>query len=123
MAISFKSLDVTRASKPRANKAKIQATTEARIARQIAEDPDTAPEFDSLTSPLQGEALVPDRIRQIRAITGLSQDKFASALGIPAGTLRNWEQGRNKVDPAARTLLLLVELDPVRILKMLETQS
>lgn len=42
----------------------------------------------------------------------MTQEQFALALGIPAATLRNWEQGRNALDPAARSLLTLVARDP-----------
>jgi hypothetical protein len=31
---------------------------------------------------------------------------------VPVATLRNWEQGRNAIDPAARSLLMLVARDP-----------
>lgn len=44
--------------------------------------------------------------------TGMTQEEFAAALGIPVATLRNWEQGRNAIDPAARSLLILVARDP-----------
>ncbi len=48
----------------------------------------------------------------IRKRIGMTQEKFADALGIPVATLRNWEQGRNMIDPAARALLTLVARDP-----------
>lgn len=35
-------------------------------------------------------------IRDIRNLTGMSQAKFATFLGIPVGTIRNWEQGISK---------------------------
>ena len=50
----------------------------------------------------------------------MSQDKFAKALGIPAATLRNWEQGRTKPDPVAVSFFRLVTVDPERALKVLE---
>ena len=33
------------------------------------------------------------KLKELRQQTGLSQSKFAALLNIPAGTLRNWEQG------------------------------
>lgn len=33
------------------------------------------------------------KIKEIRALTGLSQVKFANAYGIPVPTLENWERG------------------------------
>lgn len=31
-------------------------------------------------------------IKEIRILTGMKRKEFASYLGIPLGTLRNWEQ-------------------------------
>ena len=36
------------------------------------------------------------KVKEIRAITGLSQPKFAKLLHVDVGTLRNWEQGRRE---------------------------
>lgn len=38
----------------------------------------------------------------IRASTGLSQPAFARSIGIPLGTLKNWEQGRRRPDGPGR---------------------
>lgn len=35
-------------------------------------------------------------IKEIRDLTGLSQNKFSQKYKIPAGTLRDWEQGRKE---------------------------
>ena len=35
-------------------------------------------------------------VRAIRAKTGMTQAEFAAAFGFPAGTLRDWEQGRTR---------------------------
>ena len=103
MATVRKTLEQLRAAKPKINRARLRATKDADIARQIAEDPDTAPEIslDIL--------IAPKRLRQRLSMT---QEEFANALGIPVATLRNWEQGRNGIDPAARSLLILIARDP-----------
>ncbi len=44
-------------------------------------------------------------IKQLREMTGLSQDKFAQMTHIPAGSIRNWEQGIRK--PPEYVLFLL----------------
>lgn len=51
-------------------------------------------------------------VRALRERLGLSQDKFASLVGISVGTLRNWEQGRRKPEGPARVLLRIAELHP-----------
>lgn len=43
--------------------------------------------------------------------TGLSQPAFARSIGIPLGTLKNWEQGRRPEGPA-RMLLALIDKRP-----------
>jgi putative transcriptional regulator len=48
----------------------------------------------------------------IRKKTGLSQSAFASKIGVPAATLRNWEQKRRAPDGPARVLLALLDRDP-----------
>lgn len=46
-----------------------------------------------------------DRVKAIIKSTGLSQDKFAEAYGIPKNTVHNWCQGIN--EPKEWALLLL----------------
>ena len=96
----------------RVDAARVEATTEDEIRQHMIEDgldPD--------------ESLGPVRVvypaAVVRAKTGLSQDKFAQKLGIPAKTIRNWEQGRTVPDPASRALLRLVEDDPERAFRVL----
>jgi putative transcriptional regulator len=55
-------------------------------------------------------------VRRIRENYGLSQDKFASLLGISVATLRNWEQGRRKPEGPARVLLRVASEHPEAIL-------
>ena len=43
------------------------------------------------------EIAVPEPdIVAIRGKTGLSQPEFAKSIGVPLGTLKNWEQGRRR---------------------------
>ncbi len=53
-------------------------------------------------------------VAAIRKATDLSQDVFASRIGVAVavGTLRNWEQGRRKPEGPARVLLALLERNP-----------
>lgn len=41
----------------------------------------------------------------LRKNTGMSQNDFAEYLGIPVGTLRNWEQGICKCPPYVLKLI------------------
>lgn len=51
-------------------------------------------------------------VSRIRAATGLSQVRFAQSIGVPVGTLRQWETGRRSPTGPARVLLALIERDP-----------
>ena len=50
--------------------------------------------------------------RRARAATGLSQSAFAARFGIPAGSLRDWEQGRRAPDAAAQSYLRVIARIP-----------
>ncbi len=49
---------------------------------------------------------------QARASVGLSQQEFASLLGVSARTLQDWEQGRREPTGAAKTLLRVAVAHP-----------
>lgn len=51
-------------------------------------------------------------VKAIRAKTGKTQPAFASAYGIPVGTIRDWEQNRRQPDAPARVLLRMIEAEP-----------
>jgi putative transcriptional regulator len=81
--------------------AKIDAMTDEDIARQIADNPDAAPdmapEFD---------------VFAIRKACGMSQAEFAATYGFSVRTLHGWERGAKKPSGAARTLLRAIKADP-----------
>ena len=54
---------------------------------------------------------------RVRSNLGLSQSKFAMALGISKGTLQNWEQGRRQPTGPAKILLKLAEKHPEWLLE------
>lgn len=104
MAIVRKSLKEIRASRPTLDERKFNRTTEADIRRQMiedGEDPDRELRLEDSFSP-----------RAIRHRLNMTQSEFAAALRIPLATLRNWEQGRSVMDPAARSLLIIVARNP-----------
>lgn len=51
-------------------------------------------------------------VTAIRQRTGLSQSDFAASIGVPEGTLVNWEQGRRQPSGAAKVLLALLAKKP-----------
>ena len=78
----------------------LQGAREARaIARGEAEAPRryTPPEVD---------------VAAVRKRTGLSQDLFAKRYGFSTAAVRDWEQHRRTPDPAARSLLIVIDREP-----------
>ncbi len=57
--------------------------------------------------------------RRAREATGLSQNVFAARFGIPAGSLRDWEQGRRAPDAAAQSYLRVIARMPDAVAKAL----
>lgn len=111
MAIVRKTLEQIKAEKPKTDKRIFDATTEEDIRRQMiedGEDPDFVPSLEDIFTP-----------QIIRKRLGMTQEEFAHALRIPVATLRNWEQGRNAIDPAARSLLMVVAKNPKLVLRTL----
>ncbi len=53
----------------------------------------------------------------LRNFLGLTQERFAVALGISVHTLRNWEQGRRRPDGPALALLRIAARHPRVILE------
>jgi len=51
-------------------------------------------------------------IATMRSRHGLSQREYADLLGIDVRTLQNWEQGRNRPDPAALSLMRIFDRAP-----------
>jgi putative transcriptional regulator len=83
---------------------KIAATTPAEIAQQAQEDGSEADDVSAFEPTVLAQS--------VRRQLGMTQAEFAQALRIPLATLRNWEQGRVRPDPAARSLLLIVARNP-----------
>ena len=51
------------------------------------------------------------------AFSGVTQARFAEALGISMDTLQNWEQGRRQPDGPAKALLRLLARHPGLLLR------
>jgi len=66
----------------------------------------------------QGNALVtrqlkdPSPAKKIREKLSLSQDAFASLMGVSTRTIQDWEQGRREPQGPAKSLLRVAEQHP-----------
>jgi len=61
-------------------------------------------------------ALEEPEVAAVRKEYGLSQEQFASLLGISVRTLQNWEQGRRKPHGPAKVLLRVAARHPEAVL-------
>ena len=60
--------------------------------------------------------MVRSEVARARMLSGLTQQKFASLLGVSLRTLQEWEQGRKNPSGAARTLLKIAGTNPKALL-------
>lgn len=80
---------------------KIDAMPDGEIARQIAANPDAAPDMAP-----------PIDVRAIRRAAGMTQAQFAAAYEFSIRTVQEWERGAKKPSGPARTLLRAIKADP-----------
>jgi DNA-binding transcriptional regulator YiaG len=116
MATISKTIDEIRAHRP--DPAMI-ARLQAKGDQDIAADPDEStsePVFSiraAVRKRILSGAYQDGDIAAFRtAFRGMSQSRFAEALGISADTLQNWEQGRRQPDGPAKALLRLLARHP-----------
>jgi len=64
-----------------------------------------------------------DDVVALRRFVGLTQVRFAQALGISVHTLRNWEQGRRLPDGPAIALLRIAARHPRIIRENLDSAA
>ena len=92
---------------PRSDWSRVDATTEAEIAAQIAEDDAEAAKDAAAWA------------RRVRRRIGLSQSEFARRIGVPTTLVRQWERGDATPEGTARTLLRLIDRAPEMALAVL----
>jgi putative transcriptional regulator len=80
--------------------AKVDSTSDADIALQVAQD-------DALA--LQDVAKF---ARRVRRRLGFSQAEFATRIDVSLETIRNWEQGKRSPTGAAKALLKVLDKAP-----------
>lgn len=61
-------------------------------------------------------------VRDLRRRARLTQTEFASRLGVPVETIRNWEQGKRAPRGPARALLAVIAHSPDTVFAALATE-
>ena len=69
-------------------------------------------EAPSIVPEAPGQRDIASYARRIRANVKLTQAEFASRIGVPIETVRNWEQGKRAPRGPARALLKVIEQAP-----------
>src|SRR5438874_9035942 len=71
----------------------------------------------------RGEGALADAAyaRAVRARTKLTQAEFATRIGVPIETVRNWEQGKRSPRGPARALLKMIDKVPQVAFAVLST--
>jgi DNA-binding transcriptional regulator YiaG len=72
---------------------------------------------------IKGEFNSGSDIALLRRFVGLTQTRFAEAMGISVHTLRNWEQDRRKPDGPALSLLRIAARHPRILHENLESAA
>ena len=93
---------------PATDWSRFDAMTEQERHLAALSDPDSPPASEEQ---LARARRVPD-VRTLRRKLKLTQEQFAQRFQLSLGAVRDWEQGRNQPDHAARTLLRVIEFDP-----------
>ena len=68
------------------------------------------------------EASALPAVRDLRRRARLTQTEFASRLGVPVETIRNWEQGKRMPRGPARALLALIAHAPDMVFAALASE-
>ena len=101
---------------------RVDTATDDDIARQAAEDPDTAPVFTAAEILAAGRRIEPDAVEDVRALRtrlGLSQEAFAARFGFSVDAIRQYESHRRIPTGPIRTLLRVIAREPDAVIRAL----
>ena len=101
-----------RARKEKTDWRRIDAMTDEDIARQIAEDPDVAPDMSETLERGEFEVVWGIDVEQVRSRTGLDQISFAQRFGITLEELTDWETWGRVPNRVIWTYLKVIEREP-----------
>ncbi len=104
----------------------VDATNDADIARQAAEDHDTAPVFTAAEIQAAGRRITADEVEDVRALRtrlGLSQEAFAARFGFSVDAIRQYESRRRVPAGPVRTLLRVIAHEPDAVTRALAARA
>ena len=74
-------------------------------------------------APADAETSTPPAVRELRRRAHLTQMEFASRLGVPVETIRNWEQGKRMPRGPARAFLAVIAHAPDTVFAALASET
>jgi len=74
------------------------------------------------TAGIRCETTALPAVRDLRRRARLTQTEFASRLGVPVETIRNWEQGKRAPRGPARALLAVIAHSPDTVFAALASE-
>jgi putative transcriptional regulator len=101
--------------------ARVDAMTDEDIARQIAEDPDVAPDMSEALERGDFIRLHVVDVFGIRTGMRLSHEAFAERFGLDAEEVRGWEAMGGVPDETIRTYLRVIEREPEVVARAVAT--
>jgi putative transcriptional regulator len=104
---------------PLAEKARLDAMTDAQITQAARGDADNPP----LTAAELRRLDAARHVRDVRANTGLSQPEFAKRFHINVARLRDLEQGRTQPDSAVLAYLAVIDKEPDAVRRALNPEE
>jgi putative transcriptional regulator len=81
------------------------------------------PSLSPATASFPPVSATPPAVRDLRRRACLTQQEFASRLGVPVETIRNWEQGKRMPRGPARALLAVIARAPDMVFAALASDS
>jgi putative transcriptional regulator len=101
-----------KARKEKTDWQRIDAMTDEDIARQIAEDPDVAPDMSEALARGEFEVVWGIDVEHVRSKTGLDQTAFARRFGVSLDELIEWELRGRVPNRTVWMYLKVIEREP-----------
>jgi putative transcriptional regulator len=118
-----KSFEEARRSAKKTDWRRIDAMTDEDIARQIAEDPDVAPDMSEALERGEFVRLHIVDVFGIRTRMGLSHEGFAERFGLNPVEVKEWEAMGGVPDETIRTYLRVIEREPEAVARAVDAMA